>query len=142
MKHPVHPALVHFPIACWSLVSVMDGIALVWQPESLQLLSAMLLATGCASGLVAAAAGLIDLLKLPDGHPAERTLYLHMSLALGSWCLYAGSLFLRIEHRQLMAPGLWALLLSGAGLLVLLATGWLGGRLVYGHGVGVSPREA
>lgn len=142
MKHPVHPALVHFPIACWSLASVADGVALVWQPASLHLLSAMLLAVGCALGTLAAAAGFVELLKVPEGHPAERTLYAHMSLALGSWCLYAGSLFLRIADRQLIAPDAWALLLSGAGLLVLLATGWLGGQLVYGHGVGVGTREA
>jgi uncharacterized membrane protein len=54
--------------------------------------------------------------------------------------LYAGSLFLRIEHQQFIAPDVLALLLSGAGLLVLLATGWLGGQLVYRHGVGVAGR--
>ena len=24
MKHPLHPALVHFPIACWSLATLAD----------------------------------------------------------------------------------------------------------------------
>ena len=140
MKHPAHPALVHFPIACWSLASGADGLALLVWPARLHLLAAVLIAIGCVSGLLAAVAGFVELLKLPTGHPAERTANVHMSFALGSWCLYAGSLFLRIEHQQLVAPNVLALLLSGAGLLVLLATGWLGGQLVYRHGVGVAGR--
>jgi uncharacterized membrane protein len=140
MKHPAHPALVHFPIACWSLASLADGVALLAWPVQLQLLAAVLLAIGCVLGLLAAAAGFAELLKLPEGHPAERTANMHMLFALTSWCVYAGSLFLRIDQQHLIAPNMWALLLSGLGLLVLLATGWLGGQLVYRHGVGVGGR--
>ncbi len=140
MKHPAHPALVHFPIACWSLASCADGVALFAWPMQLQLLAAVLLAIGCVLGLLAAAAGFVELLKLPEGHPTERTASIHMGFALTSWCLYAGSLFLRIEQQHLIAPNVWALLLSGLGLLMLLATGWLGGQLVYRHGVGVAGR--
>ena len=140
MKHPLHPALVHFPVACWTLASMADALSLFWRTGPLQLLAAVLLALGCALGLLAATAGFIELLKLPANHPAERTAYQHMGLALTSWSLYAASLFLRIEHQQFIAPDVLALLLSGAGLLVLLATGWLGGQLVYRHGVGVAGR--
>ncbi|MDE2381546.1 MAG: DUF2231 domain-containing protein [Xanthomonadaceae bacterium] len=140
MKHPAHPALVHFPIACWSLASCADGVALLAWPAQLHLLAAVLIAIGCGSGLLAAVAGFVELLKLPAGHPAERAANFHMSFALASGCLYAGSLFLRIEHQQFIAPDVLALLLSGAGLLVLLVTGWLGGQLVYRHGVGVAGR--
>ena len=30
MSHPLHPALVHFPIACWSLATVTDLASLYW----------------------------------------------------------------------------------------------------------------
>ena len=82
MKHPAHPALVHFPIACWSLASLADGVALLAWPVQLQLLAAVLLAIGCVLGLLAAAAGFAELLKLPEGHPAERTANMHMLLSL------------------------------------------------------------
>lgn len=137
MNHPLHPALVHFPIAAWSLATLGDWAGVLVSLPWLQQTTAVLLAAGLALGLLAATAGFWELLKLPAGHPAERTAYLHMSLALGSWCLYAGSLFLRIDHRQLVAPSSTALWLSGLGLLALLATGGLGGHLVYHHGVGV-----
>ena len=65
-----------------------------------------------------------------------------MGLALATWCLYAGSAFLRLHDQQPVPPGTWALALGGAGLLSLLATGWLGGKLVYGYGVGVTTRGA
>lgn len=145
MKHPLHPMLVHFPIAAWLMATVLDGAALVWPPSLLQTFAALLMLVGCATGLIAAAAGFVELLKLPDGHPALRVANLHMGLALVSWCLYAGSLLLRVQGIQqhqfsLVAPGAAALALSGAGLLAVLATGFLGGTLVYGHGVGASPR--
>ena len=141
MRHPLHPALVHFPVACWSLATLADGLARVWQPAVLQPLAALLIGIGCIAGLAAAAAGFLELLKLADGHPAERIAYLHMGLALGTWCLYAASLGLRVDHRQLLPPGAAALASSGVGFVLLLATGWLGGKLVYGHGVGVSGRD-
>lgn len=142
MKHPLHPALVHFPIACWSLASAADGIGLFWSIAQLPLFAALLLLVGCASGLVAAGAGFQQLLKLPAEHPALSDVNLHMGMALSSWCLYAGSLFLRVENEALVAPGMLALLLSGLGLIVLLATGWLGGKLVYVHGVGTASDQA
>lgn len=146
MKHPLHPALVHFPMASWCLATALDGVALAWPQALLAQVTAGLLAFGCVAGLAAAAAGFLELLKLPDGDPAEKLAYRHMGLALTSWCLYAGSLLLRVRgtqlaQMQLVAPGVVALVLSGLGLLVLLATGWLGGSLVYGHGVGVRTRD-
>ena len=142
MSHPLHPALVHFPVACWSLATLADGVALLWQPTHLQPLAALLLVTGCAMGLLAAIAGFVEFLKLGDGHPAERTAQCHMGLALCSECLYAGSLALRIEGHALVAPTAWALALSGMGLVTLLLTGWLGGKLVYGYGVGTGREGA
>lgn len=146
MRHPLHPALVHFPIAAWVLASLLDGVGMVRPQPLLAQATAGLLAFGCVAGLLAAGAGFLELLRLPDGHPAERAAYRHMALALTSWCLYAGSLALRVHgthwsQMQLVAPGVAALALSGVGLLAVLITGRLGGTLVYGYGVGVQERE-
>ena len=141
MSHPVHPAVVHFPVACWSLATLADVVGLFWAPPWLWQLAFALTVLGCAFGLVAALAGFWELLKLPAEHPAGSTAHAHMGLALTSWCLYAGSALLRLHDRQPLPPDTWALALGGVGLLSLLATGWLGGKLVYGYGVGVTPRE-
>ena len=140
MKHPLHPALVHFPVACWSLATVMDvavWLGAAWPPQRF---AAALLVGGLVLGLLAAAAGFWEFLNLPAGHPAEQDAQSHMALALCSWCLYAGSLFFRTSHSQLIPMTPIALLLSVLGFAVLLAAGWMGGRLVYGRGVGVTPQ--
>ena len=136
MKHPLHPALVHFPVACWSLATLADVAGLWWTRWPLWQLAFALLAIGCASGLLAAAAGVYELLKLPARHPAERDANVHMGLALLTWCLYAGSLLLRLPEMQPIPPETLALALSVAGFAALAVTGWLGGKLVYVHGVG------
>lgn len=137
MNHPLHPALVHFPLACWSLATLMDLAYLLWPQVWLWQLAFVLLMLGCGFGLLAALAGFLELLKLPAEHPAAGTAQAHMGLAMVTFCLYAGSLFLRIHEQQPVAPAVPALVLSGLGLLALLITGWLGGQLVYRHGVGV-----
>jgi uncharacterized membrane protein len=143
MKHPLHPALVHFPVACWSLGTLADATSVLHPDASLAQYAAVLLGIGCAAGLLAAVAGLVELLGLPAAHPAGRDASWHMALALTAWCLYAGSLGLRIDFdaRLLLPPGAAALAASGLGFAVLLAAGWMGGKLVYGHGVGVTGRR-
>ncbi len=136
MKHPLHPALVHFPIACWTLATAADLAGLWWLRWPLWQFALALLVVGCVGGLLAAAAGFVELLKLPAQHSAEADAYWHMALALGTWCLYAGSLWLRLPDLQPQPAGTVALMLSGCGFVALAATGWLGGKLVYVHGVG------
>jgi uncharacterized membrane protein len=43
---------------------------------------------------------------------------------------------LRLDLLQPLAPDGLSLLLDAGGFLALAAGGWLGGRLVYGHGIG------
>ena len=142
MKHPLHPALVHFPVACWSLATLAD-IAGQWSTRwPFWQWSLGLLVVGCATGLAAAGAGLLELLKLSPVGPAMAVANHHMLMALTAWGLYAFSLLLRMDGMQPVPPGALALVLSGLGFLALGVTGWLGGKLVYVHGAGVvGPRH-
>jgi uncharacterized membrane protein len=136
MSHPLHPALVHFPIACWSLATMADVASLAWgQPA--WMLSGVLLATGTVVALAAMATGFIELLKVDPDHPATRDLNRHMLLVMAAWCAYAASLFLRLDGRTLGKPDAVDLGLSVVGFVVLCIAGWFGGKLVYGHGLGV-----
>ncbi|MCW5598810.1 MAG: DUF2231 domain-containing protein, partial [Nitrosomonas sp.] len=54
-----------------------------------------------------------------------------------SWSCYAVSLFLRLDGTQLSQPDVFAIIMSVAGLIFLCIAGWLGGKLVYEHGIGV-----
>ncbi|OJY63519.1 MAG: hypothetical protein BGP16_01110 [Sphingobium sp. 66-54] len=134
MRHPLHPALVHFPVACWSLAVAADFAGL-WLGEAAWQWSGGLLATGCAMALVAMAAGLIELARVPEG-AAMRDAYWHMGAMLAALTLFATRLLLRLDHLQPLPPDGLSLLLDAGGFLSLAAGGWFGGRLVYGHGVG------
>ena len=137
MSHPLHPALVHFPVTGWSLATIAD-IASLWLGEPAWRFAAVLMAVGCLAALAAMAAGLWEFAKLRDGNPALPVANRHMLCALAAFCAYATSLLLRWSNGELHAPGMPALAASIVGFALLGATGWLGGQLVYAHGVGVS----
>ena len=134
MRHPLHPALVHFPVACWSLAVAADFASLHFGAAAWAW-SGGLLAVGCAMAVVAMLAGLLELARVPEG-VAMRDAYLHMSAMLVALLLFATRLLLRLDHLKPLAPNIASLLLDTGGFLALAVGGWLGGKLVYGYGVG------
>jgi len=135
-NHPLHPALVHFPIACWSLATVGD-IASLFIDGDLWKISGILLAIGSLTALLAMLTGLLELVKIDEHSPAMRVVNMHMILVIIAWCFYTISLFSRYESNQLTTPGLLETGLSLMGFVFLCAAGWLGATLVYSHKVGV-----
>lgn len=136
MRHPLHPALVHFPVACWSLAVVSD-VASLRIGEAAWQWSAGLLTVGCAMALAAMLAGMTELSRVPEG-TAMRDTWVHMGAMLAAFGLFAARLLLRLDHLQPLAPDAISFALDVAGFLALAVGGWFGGRLVYGHGVGRS----
>ncbi|MXS85778.1 DUF2231 domain-containing protein [Nitrosomonas sp. HPC101] len=136
MRHPVHPMLVHFPIATWFISTLCDIAGLLTTNELVSWVAGVLLVIGTITALLAMVAGLMELAKIDQQSPAMKIANQHMLLMMTSWLLYAVSLFLRLDGTQLGQPGLVAIVLSVAGLITLCIAGWLGGRLVYEYGVG------
>lgn len=134
MRHPLHPALVHFPVACWSLAAAAD-FASLWWGEAAWRWSAWLLAVGSGMAVLAMLAGLLELARVPEG-PALRDAHAHMAAMLVAFSAFTMRLLVRLEHHSPLPPDGLALLLDAVGLVALVIGGWLGGRLVYGHGVG------
>lgn len=134
MKHPLHPALVHFPIACWSLATATDVASLFWGATASQW-SAGLLTVGSITALVAMTAGMLEMAKVPEG-PALNTLWAHMGLMSTAFIFYLVSLLMRVEDMQALPPDLLHIILSCLGFVCLAIGGFLGGKLVYHHGIG------
>ncbi|AXA84348.1 hypothetical protein DCD74_06275 [Lysobacter oculi] len=134
-RHPLHPALVHFPVACWSLGTLADFASLHFGGDAARLCGVLLLA-GTGIALPAAAAGLYEFTRIPAGSPAMRTAWIHMGAMLTAFVLYASSLLLRVNHLHEPQVGAWPLALDVAGFIALTVGGWQGGRLVYHHGTG------
>ena len=65
-------------------------------------------------------------------------LFRSMTAMLLAFTLFSGRLLLRLDQLQPLAPNAVSLLLDLGGFAALVLGGWLGGRLVYHHGVGVN----
>ncbi|HET7921962.1 MAG TPA: DUF2231 domain-containing protein [Gammaproteobacteria bacterium] len=140
--HPLHPALVHFPVACWSAVPVTDALFVgLHQPVWWQI-SWWLLVIGCASALAAMAAGMMDLLAIPATHPAGAVAQRHLLLMGSAWCVFLFDLLLRPRQGTVTAAVAWGgLALSVLGWIIVLIGAYAGAQLVYQYGIGRSDRH-
>lgn len=138
MRHPLHPALVHFPIGLFILALIMDALSFL-DPGSGELSRASFyaLAGGLIFGLLAAVAGLVDRSDIRIDHPARKTANIHMTLNLIALGLFAVNLWLRPGRAEEANISFIELLLSLIGVGILLVSGYLGGTMVYDDGVGV-----
>ena len=141
--HPLHPALVHFPVACWSAAPVLDIAYLLTQTRVFWQVGFGCLAVGVVMGLAAMGAGLMDLTALPSAHPAQAVAQRHMLLMSSAWCLYVLALVLHPLQGSPTPSELWTDFgLCAAGFGVLAAGAYAGARLVYDFGVGRNPAHS
>jgi uncharacterized membrane protein len=133
--HPLHPAVVHFPLALLLSATFAD-LARVAGLTTDTHIAAILMTGGLAMGLVAMGAGLFDFTKLEASVVPHAVR--HMAVMGIAWLGYAVALYLRRETLS-GGTGLSSLsiVLSVASALLLSVGGFLGGRLVYTFGAGV-----
>jgi uncharacterized membrane protein len=138
--HPFHPMLVAVPIGCWIASLVFDIAShIVDRPGFLTQASEWLIALGVLGALAAATFGLMDLLAIPRGTRAFLTGRIHAGLNLAVTVSYAANFAWRHgSYTKGDAVSGGPLLLSVVSLLVLSASGWLGGKLAYHYGVRVA----
>jgi uncharacterized membrane protein len=135
LGHPIHQMLIVFPLGLLGTSLFFDILHVVTGGEHWALVSYYMIAAGILSGLVAAPFGLIDWLAIPAGTRGKRIGLLHGGGNVVVLLLFVLSWFLRRDAPT--APGGLEIGLSGAGVLLSLVTGWLGGELVDRLGVGV-----
>ena len=131
--HPIHPMLVPIPIGLWVFSLVCDLVHAggsanpAWTTVALYTMGG-----GIVGALLAAIFGFVDLLSLPPG--PRGTAIRHMSLNLLIVVLYLVNLWARLGRADEPGGLVW---LSLVAILLLLVSGWLGGKMVYEAGVGV-----
>ncbi len=138
-RSPLHPALVHVPIALLPLGLLLDLGSWVCPLNELYLVRGafLCLAAGLLTGLLAGLVGFVDYSEIRRDHPAKKTATLHMVLNLVALALYGASLAARWNHLEAMRTPLLAVVVSGVATLILAYSGYLGGHLVYSDGVAV-----
>ena len=135
--HPIHPMLVQFPIVCFILTLVCDVLYTQGHTE-LATASTWLLIVGLVMGALAAVAGLTDFVgdKRIQGADAIK----HAAANVTAVALEIVNLVLRLKNPDSIgSTGVW---ISLVVVLILLYSGWMGGRLVYIHGIGVNDERA
>ncbi len=138
--HPIHPMIIPFPIALWVFSLVADAVYL-WRgnPVWKDWIAFYTLLGGTIMAAVAAVPGLIDWLSLKEPKVVKIANW-HARLNVIALLVFAGSLYLRTTSGAQLTGDSHTipLLLSILGVLLISISGWLGGELVFKHGVAVT----
>ena len=136
LGHPIHPMLIVFPLGLFSIAVLSDVIYLATSNQDFALVAYWNITLGIILGLLAAVFGLIDWLAIPKGTRAKDVGLWHgignvviVGLMIVSWLLRMSN----PVYGSDTLPFLVALL----GVAMALVTAWLGGEMVYRHGVAV-----
>ena len=139
--HPIHPMIVPIAIGGFVLSLVFDLVCLATgriDPWSTVAYYTMI--GGIVGALVAAIFGFVDMLSLPAGY-TKRIALIHMGLNLAVVGLFVANAWLRQASPDVSPAGL-PFGLSLVAVALLGVSGWLGGKMVFEAGVGVSAGEA
>ena len=137
--HPIHPALIPFPFAFLVGAFLFDLGGTVLERPPLWITARHLAVAGVASALLAGAFGVVDYLRtVPPESSGKRRATWHALANLGATLLFATVWVLRGEG----PPGLTLLGLEGAGTVLLVMGGWMGGTLTFRNQIGVDHRYA
>jgi uncharacterized membrane protein len=137
--HPIHPIIVHFPMALLIASVVFDLLALRWLTKSFREASLYTLIGGLLGAVLAIVTGsLAEDLVVKGGAP-KAVIERHETLAYASSALFAALLAMKILIRSGRLRELPALSLAVGlvGLGLLSVAGYVGGSLVYEFGAGV-----
>jgi uncharacterized membrane protein len=129
--------LVGIPIGLWVFAVVADVVHMVRGGPAWKEVARYCIGGGIVGALVAAVPGLVDLTSISVGKVRKAALT-HMTVNLIAVGLFGLSLWLRTMDPLGGGPAA----ISGVGLLLLGLGGWLGGELVFVHGMGVEAAEA
>ncbi len=138
--HPIHPMLIPFPIALW-VFSLVADVVYLWRgnPVWKDWIAFYALLAGCIGAAAAAVPGLIDWLSITDKAVVKLANW-HARLNVIALLVFATSFYLRTTSGASLVGGSYTIpvTLSVLGVVLISISGWLGGEMVFKHGVAVS----
>jgi uncharacterized membrane protein len=142
-RHPVHPMLVPFPIALWIFSLVADVIYL-WRGNPIwrDYVAFYTLLGGILGAAAAAVPGFIDWLSIKD-REVKKLADWHARLNVIALLVFIADFYLRTAGGARWVSGSYTIpvLASVVGIILIAVSGWLGGEMVYVHGVAVEPQR-
>ena len=137
LKHPLHPIIVHVPMAMWPSALIFDLLSR-WNGNVMVRLSFYAIIFGLAASLLAVPSGVVDWSGVKKEKPAWKIGLYHMILNLVVALLFAINLGLRIHtFREAIIVAGAPLALSIIGTVLLIGSAYLGGLMVYDYGISV-----
>lgn len=138
--HPIHPMLVHFPVAFWTVAAAAYIAEAASMGEAAAAIARFSNAAGLIMAIFAMAAGLLELRAIDGQSEAMRVATWHMMAMATAWVCFLLALVLPISAGAALSHStarLAGVASAGVGFLLMIVGGWLGGRLVYEFRVGV-----
>jgi uncharacterized membrane protein len=139
LKHPLHPALAHIPMALWPAALVFDLLSRTDLGGN-EMVRAALYAVGLGLlvAMLAVPTGIADWWDLNKERRAYTLGLYHMGLNLLGTAVWVASFFWRIRLFNADMIPVELLALSVVGVLILFASAYLGGRMVFAYGISVA----
>jgi len=140
LGHPIHPMLVHFPTALFTVSVLFDLIGTGFSEQSFFTASFYCIGAGLAGGVLAGVFGLIDYVRLAGNDRLFQKASLHALLQVSALMVFGVIFGLRYTSASdIHVPEPTELAVSGVAVLLMLAGNYQGGNLVFVEGVGVKP---
>src|SRR5207244_13119352 len=137
LKHPLHPIIVHVPMAMWPGARIFDLLS-QWKigGNAIVRLSFYAIVFGLIASLLAVPTGVVDWSGIKKEKPAWKIGLYHMILNLLVALLFAINLGLRVStFRAATTVPTVPLLLSILGTALLIVSAYLGGMMTYTYGI-------
>ena len=141
MGHPIHPMLIPFPIGLWVFSLVADILYLLGYNPGWRWMAFWTLLAGCIGAVAAAIFGIIDWLSIKD-REVKKVADWHARLNVIALLVFIASFYLRTTSGSRLVSGSFNIpfALSILGVILISISGYLGGELVFKHGVAVNPQ--
>jgi uncharacterized membrane protein len=139
LKHPLHPALVHIPTALWPFAFLVDVVSQFRPDNAFVQMAFFAILVGFLFALLAIPTGYADWTDIKPEKPAWKLGLYHLILNVIITILWGINLAQRLRGLEAdvsVTPGLvW---LSAFAMVLLLISGYLGGRMIYDYGISVA----
>jgi uncharacterized membrane protein len=137
--HPVHPMIIPFPIGLW-VFSLVADIIYLWRGNQVwrNYIAFYTLLAGIIGAVAAAVPGLIDWLSIKDRNVVKIANW-HARLNVSALLIFAASFYLRTTRGSSLVSEAYTIpiALSVLGVILISISGYLGGEMVFRHGVAV-----
>lgn len=135
--HAWHPVAVHLPLVTLLIAAAFDLLAALRRSSRWRDAATTLWWAGLAGAAVAVTTGLLAFNRVDHSDRAHEVMTLHRNLAFLSLAFLVGAGIWRWRRPLAWGPAA----IGVAGAIGLGVVGYLGGEIVYQHGLGISSQQ-